>query len=427
MTAAAAPAAVRKAPVMDAHAAQSIRERRNWLIHLLYLRQDYAKCLQLIEEQIRDHGGNCEYAIYVKGLIKRMNGDLEESLTLFRAATMLNPSNVNNLKQVGRTYYLLGKHSRAIEIFEEVKQQQQGGSGGDWDCYYATGLCHMYLKQYDKAEENFLRSNVIQRHDCTFLQLGKLYTLQEKYNDAIDTYVEALEFSPENPELLTTLGLLFLRIGENNKAFDYLGASLTMDPRNPKTILAAGSIMQDSADWDVALTKYRVAAVQTPGSAQLWNNVGMCFFGKQNYVAAISCLRRALFIAPFEWIIAYNLGLVFLHTHQYASAFHYISASINLKPDFASSYMYLAITLNRLDDFENACAAYDKAIAMEQDHVFELNYAVTLFNNEEFVAAREHLGKFVSLFDALDHDARAADPQIAMVRDQLTLALQARR
>ena len=43
---------------------------------------------------------------------------------------------------------------------------------------------------------------------------------------------------------------------------------------------------------DVALVKYRVAAVQTPNSAQLWNNIGMCFFGKQRYVASIACLRR---------------------------------------------------------------------------------------------------------------------------------------
>ena len=31
---------------------------------------------------------------------------------------------------------------------------------------------------------------------------------------------------------------------------------------------------------DVALIKYRVMAVQTPNSAQMWNNIGMCFFGK---------------------------------------------------------------------------------------------------------------------------------------------------
>lgn len=51
---------------------------------------------------------------------------------------------------------------------------------------------------------------------------------------------EALEFSPESPELLTTLGLLHLQQGENHKAFDCLGNALTHDPRNTKAILAAG-------------------------------------------------------------------------------------------------------------------------------------------------------------------------------------------
>jgi hypothetical protein len=35
-------------------------------------------------------------------------------------------------------------------------------------------------------------------------------------------------------ELLTTVGLLYLRLGENYKAFEYLGNSLTHDPKNPK-------------------------------------------------------------------------------------------------------------------------------------------------------------------------------------------------
>jgi len=90
---------------------------------------------------------------------------------------------------------------------------------------------------------------------------------------------------------------LFLQMGENYKAFEYLGNSLTHDPKNAKTILAAGSIIQVSDmagglllcqcrlglagavcritdDMDVALVKYRVAALQTPNSSQLWNNIG---------------------------------------------------------------------------------------------------------------------------------------------------------
>ena len=43
-------------------------------------------------------------------LILRHQGRIEESLTSFQAALALNPLNINNLKQVGRSLYLLGKH-----------------------------------------------------------------------------------------------------------------------------------------------------------------------------------------------------------------------------------------------------------------------------------------------------------------------------
>ena len=72
---------------------------------------------------------------------------------------------------------------------------------------------------------------------------------------------------------------------------------------------------------DVALVKYRVAIAQTPSDPLLWNNIGMCFYGKNRQVAAVSCLKRALYLNPFEWQISYNLGLVHLESLQYASAF----------------------------------------------------------------------------------------------------------
>ena len=120
----------------------------------------------------------------------------------------------------------------------------------------------------------------------------------------------------------------------------------------------------------MALAKYKVAAQSVPESPPLWNNIGwkirfkktsiggtcifrdvgyvvlhcedlfilrllspsrpyqahlfflqlctsflsgMCFFGKKKFVAAISCLKRANYLAPFDWKILYNLGLVSDH------------------------------------------------------------------------------------------------------------------
>ena len=185
---------------------------------------------------------------------------------------------------------------------------------------------------------------------------------------------------------------------------------------------------------DVALVKYRVAAVQTPNSPQLWNNIGHyvsagCFLSFWQCVVWLSIMCRDVFFwqaqacgsnilseegciprwvmltsvthcpvahraehltcnasfaiqqfhndtnaGPFEWIVSYNLGLLHLATGQYASAFHHFSSSINTKSDFAHTYMYLAVALAKLDDVDNASAAYEKALELDDDMMFRLNY-----------------------------------------------------
>ena len=131
----------------------TLREKLNWLIHMQYVRQDYDACLATIEDHLKvqissshnasaarrmpptcaitmsrttrrllrkDCRGLSEYPIYVKALIKRQRGEIAESLQLFQAATCLNPHNVANLKQVGRSLYLLGRHKAALDVYEEA-------------------------------------------------------------------------------------------------------------------------------------------------------------------------------------------------------------------------------------------------------------------------------------------------------------------
>ncbi len=62
-----------------------------------------------------------------------------------------------------------------------------------------------------RAIESFRFAVDIQPHDSSYIQLGKIYQTLDDYPSAINVYMQALEHSPENTEVLTTLGLLFLR------------------------------------------------------------------------------------------------------------------------------------------------------------------------------------------------------------------------
>jgi Bardet-Biedl syndrome 4 protein len=82
--------------------------------------QDFEAALKVIDEQLST--GPAEYPLYVKALIKRQQGEIQASLQLFQAATVLNPHNLANLKQVGRSLYLLGKHKAANDVYEEAQR-----------------------------------------------------------------------------------------------------------------------------------------------------------------------------------------------------------------------------------------------------------------------------------------------------------------
>ncbi|EDV29784.1 uncharacterized protein TRIADDRAFT_18483 [Trichoplax adhaerens] len=401
----------------------SIFERRNWLIHMHYLKKEFDACKALIKEQLAETHGLCEYAIYVQGLILRQEGKIQESLEMFQKASILNPKNIDNLKQVARSLFLLARHKAAIEVYNEISRQQ---TSVDWEVLHNQGICYLYLKEFTKAKEYLKAAIDNNRHEISYIHLGRVFALEGNLQIAIDTYKQALEFSPENTEIMTTLGLLYIKIGQNQKAFEQLGQALIYNPSNVKAILAAGSMMQAHNDFDVALMKYRIAASVEPESPPLWNNIGMCFFGKKKFVAAVSCLKRAAYLSPFKWKIMYNLGLVHLTMQQYASAFHYLSAAINLRPKFGQLYMLLAICLTHLEDSNNAKKAYDQACMLDNyDPLVNLDYAIALYNWGDKRSAIKQLRLFEDKLTILKEvKSNDVDPEMEEVGNRLNAMLQ---
>ncbi|RHW69632.1 Bardet-Biedl syndrome 4 protein [Trypanosoma brucei equiperdum] len=375
-----------------------IRERRNWLIYELYVRQEYSQCCAVIDAQLAECNGTCEYALFVKGLLTRRSGDLTTSFQHFQKVLTLNPGSPACLQQLAQTSLLLGKFYEAIESFQRAEEARAArGFRKDWSLQYGVGLCYEYMREYRKAEEAFVSSMQIQRFDCTVLRLSKVLVLQKQHSRAISLLEEAVLGSPDNPDMLTVLGLLYLRVDRPAKAFNYLGRCLILNSSDSRATMAAASIMQENGEFGVALNKYRVAVPKLPSSACLWSNIGMCFFGQKNMHAAVACLRRAASLSPFEWRIAYNLGLVFLHLKQYASAFHYLSASTHLHGKYALAFMHIGVCLALMSDSDNACAAYNRAISIQDDPLIRLNYCITLVHCGKDAEARDQLDKFIQM------------------------------
>ncbi|XP_059801858.1 Bardet-Biedl syndrome 4 protein isoform X2 [Hypanus sabinus] len=349
-----------------------ILERRNWLIHLHYIRKDYETCKAIIKEQLQETQGMCEYAVYVQALIFRLEGKIQESFELFQTCAILNPQNVDNLKQVARSLYLLGKHKAAIEVYSDAAKLNER----DWEISHNLGVCFMHLKNFEKAQFYLNCALQSSKHDLTFVVLGKLCLLEGNTEGAVEIYKKAVEFSPENADLLTTLGLLYLQLGMYQKAFEHLGNALTYNPNNYK---------------------------------------------------AISCLKRANYLAPFDWKILYNLGLVHLTMQQYASAFHFLSAAINIHSKMGELYMLLAVALTNLEDPENAKRSYNQAVSLDQSNpLINLNYCILLYNQGDRKGALLQYQEMEKVVNRLKESSSSLefDPELIDMAQKIGAALQ---
>ena len=99
---------------------------------------------------------------------------------------------------------------------------------------------------------------------------------------------------------------------------------------------------------------------------------------------------------------------------QFASAFHFLSASINLRPSRGQTFMLMAVALSHLDDTENAAAAYEQAVNLDhRDPAISLNYAVMLAGTGNREGAAQQLQKFEERVTKLRQSNLDADTEVS--------------
>ncbi|XP_036344467.1 Bardet-Biedl syndrome 4 protein homolog [Rhagoletis pomonella] len=318
----------------------------DWLVHLYYARRDFIRCRIIIDRELY-RSLNPEYLYYVKGLIDREEGNSIEALRNLQKALDLNSKNIETYKEIGKTLFIMGRFNQALSIFREAEELSPRQDHEI--CHFIGELLHrsaaacnqFALARQEEAEAKVYFEKAVQSGKKleSFQRLGEILRKEKDYSKAIEVLENCLLLSPENIEVLTEIGVLYLKINETQKAFDRLSEVINLDKKCSKGLLAYGAILQSRNDIDGALGKYQEIAATEPDIPELWNNIGLCFFKKkqQKIIAAISSLRKSIWLSPLNYNALYNLSLIYITAQQYASALNALSPSSNLRKQIPSS------------------------------------------------------------------------------------------
>ncbi|XP_001653286.2 Bardet-Biedl syndrome 4 protein homolog [Aedes aegypti] len=373
----------------------------NWLIHELYTRKDFALCKKLIDRQLTINYDK-EFLYYTKGRILRDEDKSTDAINCFQQAILANKKNSQNYKELAKTLFAMGRFKQALEVFLKAETLLERP---DHEVYHHIG--ELFYRSFGQpkaglaeAKEYLKQSIMCGKHVDSYKILAEIYIEEGDNLKAIEMIESCLQISQDDVALMTQIGILYLKINEYQRAFEKLLDAIAIDDKCTTALLALGSILQSKNDIDGALNKYkRISNLPDEGS-EVWSNIGLCFFKKQKYIAAISCLKKAIWVAPLNFNALYNLGLILVTAQQYVSAFQTLAAAISLRPDNAECYMLLGTCLRHLNDAGNAYLSLEKSTMLPdaiKNPLIYLNFALYCYEIGKPDQSVSYLANFLEM------------------------------
>jgi tetratricopeptide (TPR) repeat protein len=223
-------------------------------------------------------------SLNISGDTLYQKGDIDGAIMEFKAALLLDPSNVNIHNSLGVCYGVLGDYVKALEEFEETIRIDPEEAMA----LYNAGLANMLMDNRDKALEYFLDAD--RKEENIFevaFQIGRLYLEMGKPEQGKKNLEKAIRLNPDS-------GIALRYLGECCVAMN-----LT----------------------DEAISAYKKAIRQNPNDAESLSAIGYLFDlkGENPEITAIFC-QQSIDIAPENGLFRYRLGNLYLKRNQLEDA-----------------------------------------------------------------------------------------------------------
>jgi len=232
-----------------------------------------------------------------------------------------------------------------------------------------TSLAFKMIPQVQKAEGRTAEE---------YHQLGRSLENKEKYEEARQAYLQALEKDPEMAKTHINLGMLYKRLRMYEKAEFHLSRALEIDPDLYGGYNNRGLLYTEMGKFEKALADYNKALQLKPDFSSALNNRGNLHVQMGNYKAAQEDFAKASQLQPANARYLENLAEVALFTQDFLRSEELYRKAISID----SHLLSLRIGLVRLyflqKRFSDALVEVSAALDLDADYFAGLCWKVRL-------------------------------------------------
>ncbi|MBO9445638.1 tetratricopeptide repeat protein [Ruegeria sp. R14_0] len=126
-------------------------------------------------------------------------------------------------------------YADAVRTYDTAIQLTEQGISGNWFLYYARGISHERLKNWESAESDFrkaLELNPDQPQVLNYLGYS-LVERKEKLDEALDMIERAVAARPDSGYIVDSLGWVLFRLGRYDEAVGHMERAVELMPVDP--------------------------------------------------------------------------------------------------------------------------------------------------------------------------------------------------
>jgi len=355
----------------------------------------YNSC-QYIDEAITEYQRALETyidsaEIYFKiGQAQFFKGDLDKAVNYLDTA-------ISKDQKLAKTYYLLAetytKKARFLEASLNAKKAVKYAPFRSSCAHYL--LSNLYRVSSFRSFKNFVMSkfeyvlslltlpfdktalgNVVRSFSYLkffpILVKGFFMVQTKGLNEAIDTYVEAIEKAPGFVPLYCLLGDIYRSMGQFDNAITEYKMAIWLDSLNISAYRHLCQAYEEQGDYDSAVEIYEKLIQIMPNMPDVHSNLANILYVKGDIPGAISHFQTAVTLNPKkQWtsVINQTLGFVYQESkNDLDAAISSYQSAYLLTPEDIDIYVNLGSAFYDKEDIDNALTVYRNALDLEPEN-----------------------------------------------------------
>ncbi|KAG9391520.1 TPR repeat [Carpediemonas membranifera] len=312
----------------------------------------------------------------------------------------LMPAEYSTQLQKAKFLYQRKRYDVCTKLCEDVIRSTDGKlqqpMKAPW--YLLKGKCLLALSTIQPAYEAFYQAITLDPQSVdTFINLGKLFGLNNQHEESVNMYKRAYEFQPNNQELRELYAIALCDWATIKKsqrdvmrAVELFNKSVELNPQYAPAHYNLGVVNNEQQQLDQAEQHYKAALAINPKYRDALCNLGVIAKQRGNLQESVAYYEQALEIDPNFQIGRNNLAIVLtdvattlMSEGNFDKAIETYHQALYFNPCYPDAHYNLGAALAKLGRRKEAMVSYELALAFRPSYAEAYNNLGILYKEED--------------------------------------------